>query len=132
MMIGCNSKEPWDDEHHVRHCRNNHQDLTFHFSRHGEHSRVEAQLSFPRKTIMRTLIHRIAKLRNTVSLQTFPRDLNLLYNWSGKTNVFFGMNHDFVRTCIVLQLLETLAVDAFVETGTHLGRTCFLIASQTN
>src|SRR4029077_1656265 len=81
---------------------------------------------------MRTLIHRIAKLRNTVSLQTFPRDLRLLYNWSGKTNVFFGMNHDFVRTCIILRLLETLAVDAFVETGTHLGRTCFLIAAQTN
>jgi hypothetical protein len=28
--------------------------------------------------------------------------------------------------------LETLAVDAFVETGTHLGRTCFLIAAQTD
>lgn len=81
---------------------------------------------------MRTLIHRITKLRNTVSLQTFPRDLNLLYKWAGKTNMFFGMNHDFVRTCIILKLLETLAVDAFVETGTHLGRTCFLIASQTD
>lgn len=81
---------------------------------------------------MRTLIRRIEKLRNTVSLQTFPRDLHLLYNWSGKTNVFFGMNHDFVRTCIILKLLETLAVDAFVETGTHLGRTCFLIAAQTD
>jgi hypothetical protein len=81
---------------------------------------------------MRTLIRRIAKLRNTVFLQTFPRDLTLLYKWSGKTNVFFGMNHDFVRTCIILRLLETLAVDAFVETGTHLGRTCFLIASQTH
>jgi hypothetical protein len=81
---------------------------------------------------MRTLIRRIAKLRNTVSLQTFPRDLHLLYKWPGKTNVFFGMNHDFVRTCIILKLLETLAVDAFVETGTHLGRTCFLIAAQTD
>jgi hypothetical protein len=81
---------------------------------------------------MRTLVRRIAKLRNTVSRQTFPRDLHLLYKWSGKTNVFFGMNHDFIRTCIILKLLETLAVDAFVETGTHLGRTCFLIAAQTD
>jgi hypothetical protein len=81
---------------------------------------------------MKTLIRRIAKFRNTVSLQTFPRDLSLLYTWTGKTNMFFGMNHDFVRTCIILKLLETLAVDAFVETGTHLGRTCFLIASQTD
>jgi hypothetical protein len=55
-----------------------------------------------------------------------------MYKWSGKTNVFFGMNHDFVRTCIILKLLETLSVDAFVETGTHLGRTCFLIGSQTD
>jgi hypothetical protein len=81
---------------------------------------------------MRTLVRRIAKLRNTVSRQTFPRDLHLLYKWPGKTNVFFGMNHDFIRTCIILKLLETLAVDAFVETGTHLGRTCFLIAAQTD
>jgi hypothetical protein len=81
---------------------------------------------------MRTLIRRMAKLRNTISLQTFPRDLNVLYNWSDKTNVFFGMNHDFVRTSIILRLLETLGIDAFVETGTHLGRTCFLVASQTD
>jgi hypothetical protein len=70
----------------------------------------------------------LAKLRNTISLQTFPRDLTLLYKWSDKTNVFFGMNHDFVRTCIILKLLETLAVDVFVETCTHLGRTYLLIA----
>lgn len=82
--------------------------------------------------MIRTLIRRIAKLRNTVAPQTFPRDLYQLRGWSGKTNMFFGMNHDFVRTCIILKLLEVLAVDAFVETGTHKGRTCFLIACQTN
>jgi hypothetical protein len=82
--------------------------------------------------MMRTLIRRIAKLRNTVSPQTFPRDLKVLYKWPRKTSVFFGMNHDFVRTSIVLRLLESLSIDAFVETGTHLGRTCFLIASQTH
>jgi hypothetical protein len=81
---------------------------------------------------MRTLIRRIARLRNTLSRPTFPRDLTLLYNWADKTNLFFGMNHDFVRTCIILKLLEILSVDAFVETGTHLGRTCFLIAAQTD
>ena len=45
--------------------------------------------------------------------------------------MFFGMNHDFVRTCILLKVIDALLVDAFVETGTHVGRTCFLIASQT-
>jgi hypothetical protein len=82
--------------------------------------------------MIRTLIRRLAKLRNTLSLRTFPRDLQRLRKWSGKTNMFFGMNHDFVRTCIILKVLEALAVDAFVETGTHQGRTCFLIAAQTN
>jgi len=46
--------------------------------------------------------------------------------------MFFGMNHDFVRTSILLKVLKALEVDAFVETGTHLGRTCFLIAAQTD
>src|ERR1700686_1421352 len=82
--------------------------------------------------MIRTLIRRLVKLRNTLSLRTFPRDLQRLRKWSGKTNMFFGMNHDFVRTCIILKVLEALAVDAFVETGTHQGRTCFLIAAQTN
>jgi len=82
--------------------------------------------------MIRTFIRRLAKLRNTLSLRTFPRDLRRLREWSGKTNMFFGMNHDFVRTCIILKVLEALAIDAFVETGTHKGRTCFLIASQTN
>ena len=82
--------------------------------------------------MIRTLIRRIIKLRKTISPKTFPRDLHRLRKWSGKTNMFFGMNHDFMRSCIILKLLEALAVDAFVETGTHQGRTCFLIASQTN
>lgn len=82
--------------------------------------------------MIRTLIGRMVKLRNTVSLRTFPRDLHRLCKWSGKTNMFFGMNHDFMRSCIILKMLEALAVDAFVETGTHYGRTCFLVASQTN
>jgi predicted O-methyltransferase YrrM len=82
--------------------------------------------------MMGTLVRRLAKLRNTISLQTFPHDLHLLHKCSCKTNMFFGMNHDFIRTCIILKLLETLAVDAFVETGTHLGRTCLLVACQTN
>jgi hypothetical protein len=81
--------------------------------------------------MMRTLIRRIAKLRNTVSPHTFLSDLRLLPEWPGKTKAFFGMNHDFIRTCIILKLLQPLAVDEFVETGTHRGRTCFLIAAQT-
>lgn len=82
--------------------------------------------------MIRTLIRRLVMLRNTLSLLTFPRDLDRLRKWSGKTNMFFGMNHDFVRTCIILKVLEALAVDAFVETGTYKGKTCFLIAAQTN
>lgn len=82
--------------------------------------------------MIRTFMRRLIKLRNTVSHKTFPRDLHQVRSWSRKTNMFFGMNHEFMRSCIILKLLEALAVDAFVETGTHQGRTCFLIASQTN
>lgn len=82
--------------------------------------------------MIRTLFRRLVKLRKTLSLRTFPRDLQRLRKWPGKTSMFFGMNHDFVRTSIILKVLEALAVDAFVETGTHKGRTCFLIAAQTN
>ena len=81
--------------------------------------------------MIKTLFRRIIKLRNTLSFKTFPRDLHRLRSWSDKTNMFFGMNHDFMRSCIVLKVLDALEVDAFVETGTHQGRTCFLIASQT-
>lgn len=82
--------------------------------------------------MIRTIIRRIVKLRKTLSLKTFPRDLHRLRSWPDKTNMFFGMNHDFMRTCVVLKVLDALTVDAFVETGTHKGRTCFLIASQTD
>jgi hypothetical protein len=82
--------------------------------------------------MVRTLIRRLEMLRNTLSLRTFPSDLHRSRKWSDKTNMFFGMNQDFVRTCIILKVLEALAVDAFVETGTHKGKTCFLIAAQTN
>lgn len=81
---------------------------------------------------MNTLLRRFVRLRNTVSPQTFPVDLHLLMQGARATNNFFGMNHDFVRASIILRLLETLGVDVFVETGTHLGRTCFLIAAQTD
>jgi hypothetical protein len=81
---------------------------------------------------MRTLLRRLRRLRNTIFLQTFPRDLTVIQAGHRGTNMFFGMNHDFIRACIVLKLLEALDVDVFVETGTHVGRTCFLIAAQTN
>jgi hypothetical protein len=82
--------------------------------------------------MIKTLIRRIIKLRNTVLFKTFPRDLHRLRRWSSKTNMFFGMNHDFMRACIVLKVIDALGIDVFVETGTHQGRTCFLIAAQTN
>lgn len=82
--------------------------------------------------MIRTLTRRLIKLRNTLSSKTFVRDLHGLRRWPRKTNMFFGMNHEFMRSCIILNVLEALAVDAFIETGTHQGRTCFLIASQTN
>lgn len=83
-------------------------------------------------TIMNTVVRRFTRLINTLSHKTFPHNLHLLTHWSGATNNFFGMNHDFVRASIILKLLETLGVDVFIETGTHLGRTCFLIGAQTD
>ena len=89
-------------------------------------------LASVKENTMRTPLRRLVRLRNTLSHRTFPADLRRLYNWPGKTNDFFGMNHDFVRASIILKVLRQLGVDAFIETGSHMGRTCFLIAAQTD
>lgn len=82
--------------------------------------------------MLRTLFRRLAKLKHTRSSKTFPRQLASLLGYPKKTALFFGMNHQFIRTTILLNIIAGLRISAFVETGTNVGKTCFLIASQTN
>jgi hypothetical protein len=78
------------------------------------------------------MLNRINELIHTMSKSTFDCDLDAALRGSNKrTDAFWGMNRQFVRTLILLKLLSGLETDAFFETGTNLGRTCFLIASQT-
>jgi predicted O-methyltransferase YrrM len=78
------------------------------------------------------MLNRVGELVHTTSRSTFDCDLRKALDEKGKkTDAFWGMNRQFVRTSILLKLLKGLDIDAFVETGTHRGATCFLIASQT-
>jgi hypothetical protein len=79
------------------------------------------------------MFHRVRELLHTLSHSTFDGDL--LTGSRGltdkKTDAFWGMNRQFIRTSILLKLLRALESDVFIETGTNVGRTCFLIAAQT-
>ncbi len=78
------------------------------------------------------MLHRVNELIHTTSKSTFDCDLHAALRESNKrTDAFWGMNRQFVRTLILLKLVSGLETDAFVETGTNLGRTCFLMAAQT-
>lgn len=74
---------------------------------------------------------RLRKLLNTISKNTFCDDPNLLLEKSMQCNEFYGFGRQFIRASIILMLLKTLDVDAFVETGTNTGWTSFLVAAQT-
>jgi hypothetical protein len=45
---------------------------------------------------------------------------------------FFGMNGQFIRASILLRMLNGFGFEGFVETGTFLGETCFLVLQQTD
>lgn len=78
------------------------------------------------------LLTKVKCLIKTYSKSYFPDDLNVLLNQKDFPDDFFGMNQNFIRASIVLQLIKTLSIDAFVETGTNKGATSMLISFQTN
>jgi protein O-GlcNAc transferase len=45
---------------------------------------------------------------------------------------FVGMNGQFIRASILLRMLNGFGFEGFVETGTFLGETCFLVLHQTH
>jgi len=82
--------------------------------------------------LSRTLFLGIAE---TLSESTFPKDLRSLlesaYRYRNTGRFFFGMNGQFIRATIFIQLLNKLPVGAFIESGTFRGETSALIAAQT-
>lgn len=72
----------------------------------------------------------IRKLFNTISKNTFPKDLHSVFSKDVNDCYFYGMNGQFIKASIVINLLRELPFDYFVETGTNTGATSFLIASQ--
>lgn len=75
---------------------------------------------------------KLRRLINTVSKRTFSKDISSEIETLASHEHFYGMNRQFIRARIILELISALPVDAFIETGTFRGETSLLIAAQTS
>jgi hypothetical protein len=74
-------------------------------------------------------------LDNTLTNDLVPRDLGQLLEAKKEDQSMFpiiGFNGQVVRAAILLKLMRLGPFDAFIETGTYMGETCLLVATQTN
>lgn len=93
---------------------------------------LEAAESTTRQLYLNVVAWMRAGITRTLAPTQFVDDVSALVERADvPRREFFGLNAEYIRTCLVLSLIRLLGIDVFVETGTWRGFTCLLVAGQT-
>jgi len=74
------------------------------------------------------------RLKRSSDPDLVPADLTALIDYARSDALSYpilGFNGQLIRAGLLLTLMRNLRFDAFIETGTFRGETCFLVAAQT-